>query len=102
MTITPLPWSRERDTRFSHDNSAGIRDAKGMFVATVLDHNRSDRDQEVEDTADFVVRACNSHDELVRVLQGLLDAYSISGPEQTIPTRVWWNDAREILAKAKG
>lgn len=54
---TPGPWARVPDERFRHDNSAGVRDATGSYVAAALDFNRSDRDAEVEANARLIAAA---------------------------------------------
>ena len=57
MRHTPGPWTREEGERFRHDQSAGIRSANGMYVATALDFNQVDRDEEVEANARLIAAA---------------------------------------------
>lgn len=54
---TPGPWSRARDERFRHDNSAGVRAANGLYIAAALDRNSCDLDEEVEANARLIAAA---------------------------------------------
>ena len=51
--------------------------------------------------ADYIVRACNAHDELVATLEGMV---TMAGIEAKAGSKSWANAAnlsREVLAKAK-
>ncbi len=54
---TKGPWMREEGERFKHDHSAPVKSANGKHVATALDFNRFDRDEEVEANARLIAAA---------------------------------------------
>ena len=85
---TPTPWS---------DNGNEIIDARGAVVGGAV----TDKD------AAFMIRACNSHDQLVSALRNLIaasDAYStVHAPDGDDVARMVryaeaFNNARAVLA----
>lgn len=95
VTHTPGPWTAdEPGRRFRHDNSAGVQGPNGMYVATALDFNRTDRDAEVEAN----VRLIAASPELLEALRSLCDDFEATvdpADETTAP-------ARALIAKATG
>ena len=67
QTHTPTPWTLNAERE-------KIEDADGEFVTRLsLSRYHDDRaDPIAEANAAFIVRACNSHDELVAALRALL------------------------------
>jgi len=63
---TPTPW----EIGISHTEEIAIRHPEGDCIATVCDLLEG----EAQANASFIVRACNSHDELVACLEDILDA----------------------------
>lgn len=61
---TPGPWTREKDERFKHDRSAGVKAASGQYIAAALDRNRYDLDEEVEANARLIAAAPDLLEEL--------------------------------------
>ena len=104
MTHTPTPWhvSAHWDSYYSpYYLLHGDVPADNEQTATSI------RDQH-EANAAFIVRCCNSHDELVKALEELLeDCDGWSNPETGAyrlfhPTMASLNKARKALAAAKG
>lgn len=54
---TPGPWKRIEGDRFKHDDSAGVTDGRGTYIACALDMNRYDKDEEVEANARLIAKA---------------------------------------------
>lgn len=79
-----------------------IRTRPGATIAMVFHNwNTAEFDErriswkEAEDTAAFIVLACNAHDDLVDALQALVDSFEKHRPKEL------WDAARAALAKAK-
>lgn len=90
---SPTPWS----VRPAHDGSFVIatgREAEGGVVA----RRNSGSGTSLADAA-FIVRAANSHDELVAALSALLAAYEYRVGDGLTPLIT---NARAALAKAEG
>jgi hypothetical protein len=105
---TPTPWTLEWEC----EDTGILKDANGEHI-THINGSRyfDDRQDEIaHENAAFIVRACNSHDELVKVLGDAvrrlesLDKYifKITGqqPEETALGEV--TRGKQALAKAKG
>ena len=100
---TPVPWSVDNmpDQRAMLD---GIETETWVAVGSELGHLAYCH----ETNAEFIVRACNCHGELVAVLEQLEDI--ISGVEAQADNsgidmreaRAWWIMASDIMKKAKG
>lgn len=105
---TPLPWKFHEDTRMIESEMPSLR---GEFEH-VCDF-RADLGGKVnEANAAFIVRACNSHDELANTLRRLAEkvkranAIQHSGgdvsPEDWSELYALQNEAFGVLAKATG
>lgn len=71
---TPGPWTRETGQRFREmvqPESAGVRGPNGNYVATALDFNRYDRDDEVEANARLIAAA----PDLLKALEALVTEF---------------------------
>jgi hypothetical protein len=94
---TPLPWSVSGlDKRYIchlSDNGTGM--PRSMSVARLVE-----RISETEANAEFIVRAVNSHDELVAVVEVTLRALTNPGPG-TPSHSALLTQLRAALAKAK-
>lgn len=99
---TPTPY------RLAGINDTAIIGKEGGVIANV--HNINVRMRQVEcqtvddarNTAAFIVRACNAHDELVAALSTMLGAAEIDCMDDK--SNVWRSamiDARAALAKVK-
>jgi len=88
---TKGPWTRQQGIRFKHDNSAPIKSATGMHVATALDFNNFDRDEEVEANAHLIAAAPELLDVLEQVMTCRIQA-----------TTKLLHQMKEVLLKAKG
>lgn len=100
---TPGPWTRTPEERFKHDSSAGIKGPNGNYLAAALDFNRTDRDEEVEANAEFIVRACNAHDELLAALEDIIETpvgHTTADCAKDLAACI--RIARAAIAKAKG
>lgn len=96
---TPGPWTREEGQRFRHDQSAGIKAADGLFVATALDKNRIDLDAEVEANARLIAAA----PELLDALKSaLLELERINKNIYVLVDHFVIEEIRGAIAKAKG
>ena len=87
MTHTPTPY---RVTGSEVNTSMWIVDAKNRRICTIktCDHDN--------DNAAFIVRCCNSHDQLVKTLQFVLD--DLNTDLDSITRAV----VQDVLAAAKG
>lgn len=96
---SPGPWTREPGQRFRHDESAGVKDATGIYCACALDRNRTDRDAEVEANARLIAAA----PELLAACEALLIATDqLSETVVVEPLASAEAAARAAIAKAKG
>ena len=83
---TPGPWmQRSRPTgkaRLERQIYAGESDTLGYIaecyspISSFNNYGGPKTVQEAEANAAFIVRACNSHDELVAMLEGVVTSYS--------------------------
>lgn len=96
---TPTPWT------FSEFGPISTATGNIHYVANIAKHGPSDTlDQEDKANAEFIVRACNCHDELVAFANRVATSYSVGGCsaqslERGLEELRW--AARAILAKAK-
>jgi len=83
MKHTPGPWTRIAGERFRHDQSAGVTEPGGNYIAAALDRNRFDLDEEVEANARLIasapelLAACEAQATLIRDLLKLASAEQI-------------------------
>lgn len=93
MSHTPTPWR-------TYAGRAIVFDADGNYVA-YCGQSHFIETEEQKANAEFIVRACNSHDELVAALEDLsgLCERAWDGIVIGKPIR---NTAKRVLAKAKG
>ena len=95
----PLPWHTENER-------INVWDELGCLVARVMLHRDTpEKWEETMCTADFIVRACNAHDDLLEACEQLLALL----PEAASP---YWpsyyrghptvTNAEAAIAKAKG
>ncbi len=89
---TPTPWELR--------GAATLRGANGDYVATLENNGRRAAN------AAFIIRACNSFDELVAALDGLSKAIGATRPDTSQPgwSLVLANllEAKSVIAKARG
>ncbi len=94
---TPTPYAIGIDTY--HSDKAQIINKDGQHIAYV------EISPEVG-TAEFIVRACNSYEELLEVYKALLDGVEGYECENGYITRYWKNDAiknaQKAISKAEG
>ncbi len=86
-THTPLPWTLHGN----HYINARIR-AGDTDIAMLADNGKSIENGMAN--ADFIVHACNSHYQLLAVLEVAVAC--------TAPSTAWVKEARAIIAKARG
>jgi hypothetical protein len=101
-THTPGPWSRTPGERFRHDSSAGVKGPNGLYVATALDFNRLDREDEVEANANLIAAA----PDLLEACEWLASWIDNEHPIWDLPDDIEICQLRqrleEALAKARG
>lgn len=109
---TPGPWHTERG--LSSTGATPIRDAERVNVAWVCGSDAIDgTPQKAKANAEFIVRACNAHDELVAALEkqvahteqlaGMANRFAAQlGLGKKVNPEDWTDQARAALAKAKG
>ena len=86
---TPTPWFVERDC--IHNNEVEILMLDGIV-------GKNSRPEEYKANAEFILRAVNCHDDLVKALDGLYS--SIKAGKLNLNQAL--ADTRAALAKAKG
>jgi hypothetical protein len=91
---TPTPWQVEGSI-YEH-MAAGIRGGSNRAIAQVWKGPRGHAN------AEFIVRACNAHDDLVAALKAIVDhnEASYSSEFELFATHV--REAKKALAKAEG
>jgi hypothetical protein len=94
---TPTPWL------ISRRSSTAIETGQGMLIASTGGYSDTGRDSEDihdEQTANaaLIVRAVNSHAELLEALETLVRFYRENDAAQVIPE---WEKARAAIAKAR-
>ena len=104
---TPIPWRvsgcRMR-TLSKHDNYLvvhGDEQERSPLIAEVF---TDDERLPVEANAEFIVRACNSHDKLLEALEGLTLLRTIKdGPHAgaVVIGPQGWHNAQDVLAEAR-
>ena len=97
---TPLPWHfQDEYIRADSENM----DDSGNVVADVYCKPSTTHAEIMEANAAFIVRACNSHDELVAALESMMPERIGYGQSMSIDMYLNAVDkARAALAKAKG
>lgn len=97
---TPLPWERQSTDCEGPDYGVSIIGSNlGGLVAAALPWSTEIEDGDfsrVEANAEFIVRACNSHYDLLEALQALVNSFEKHRPKK------YWDDARAAIAKATG
>lgn len=88
MTHTPTPWETRELL-----NGDQVISQKGAATAHTTVHVWNGKEEKA--TAQFIIAACNAHDELVRVLKTIL-----IWDDGNLPGDIL-EDARNALAKAK-
>ena len=68
---TPGPWKVDTDG-FNHYGLPRVLGSDGCIVAGVM---------QTQANAEFIVRACNAHDQLLEALRGLMDIAEIAMPD---------------------
>jgi len=74
-------------------------DGKGHWLAVVR-HNGEPTVEQITANAEFIVRACNMHDELVKVLQVVVDNWTSQFERNGHLAPQWVKEARAVLTKA--
>lgn len=105
-THTPTPWcisygQDQKTGEVAEYVSAEGRNMHGIKLATPWVEDAWDEDPEAKANARFIVKAVNSHDELVAALEGLVT------PDNSLPLTANAYDnaidnARQALATARG
>jgi selenocysteine lyase/cysteine desulfurase len=99
--ITQTPWSFQQDSITERDGCGYISDADGNHISHHGNINRS-RAENLANAA-FIVRAVNSHDVLVKALEGAEIAVAELCHDQN-PANECWNilsGVRAALASAR-
>jgi hypothetical protein len=86
---TPLPWSTHQSHVYAPD---------GAILAQVHNPGSKCTDYPLVANAEFIVRACNSHYELIEALEPLVGAATA----RALAGEAYIDDARAALAKARG
>ena len=91
MKHTRTPWflATGCSTTINIDDAKGLAGARNYYLATVT-HGDPD---ELQANAEFIVRACNSHDALVAALKAMCDHYGFKNPALQ-------NDAEKVARAA--
>ena len=102
---TPLPWTT-RKARPGHDRDVGIV-APGCagVIAECFEEFRAKGErhpEEAEANAEYIVRACNSHEELLEALRQIDNEAGCPAAEYMPALPRIWEIARAAIAKAKG
>lgn len=107
MTHTPTPWVYDEvcrsvlsvlsDPNNEFYNYDPYSDTEIEFTFICDFHNHPNK----ENNAAFIVKAVNCHDELLKALEGLANAYSFL-PEAVTGEGTWHNHAMVVISKAKG
>lgn len=93
-THTPGPWMS-----FDSGTKVITCDSESLLIAS-LEECEVETVAERKANAEFIVRACNSHEELVEALRDLLQ---VIATDELIPESVsYMQQARAALAKAEG
>ena len=87
---TPLPWKL-------HDGGAAITDSEGRLISSCYQVPKRTLFEEKANAA-FIVRACNSHYELLEAVEGLLRLVDILGQSQIQNQRDRLEYRKEVLA----
>jgi hypothetical protein len=105
---TPIPWYIEGESGNPHEAYIIVGDKQGSTIAWTsnsFDDSSNEEYISEEDTANaqFIIRACNSHDELLEALESVLSFdvdEAISAWED--PSQQALAMAHKAIAKAKG
>lgn len=93
---TPTPWE------IREHNYGNVRGAHGLFMvgnnAPIADGIYGRNISEADANADFIVKACNAHDDLVAVLEKITDEMT----RLNTVMKETWEEAQSLLAKARG
>lgn len=93
MEHSPLPWTASTS---SYELTNTVVAADGFRVAVLIDGNKERPPEEHAANAEFIVRAVNSHAELVKALEDLLTAHHHSRGDEYVDA------AYAALQSAKG
>jgi len=97
---SPRPWAVvDRDP----GASAKITDADGEFIAwaTYSRYQDDRRDPEARANVEYLIGACNAHDDLVNALRAVTDAFASDPVSCTGYQQKCLQDARATLAKVR-
>lgn len=92
-THTPTPWN----TGKTKLGDGAVYDANDKCVCVIVDPNKADIE-----TAAFIVRAVNSHEELIEALKGILNSTDCNLDDQSDETSQAMKKAYDVIAKAEG
>jgi len=108
---TPIPWYIEGESGNPHEAYIIVGDKQGSTIAWTsnsFDDSSNEEYISEEDTANaqFIIRACNSHDELLEALENLIGSGRLPECEvdESAEQRFYevWQQAEQAIAKAKG
>lgn len=98
---TPTPWEWLRDDRCTSKLKGCVVHAGSAIVAEVLAKAMINSQSKSEANAEFIVRACNSHDALVDALKKMViwhdSIHSWTRPHAPLPRLEAITAAREAL-----
>ena len=102
MTHTPTPWKYEK-----YGNDTDVNNTHEIFTDCETEYYIANVNRETNPVgnAEFIVRACNAHDDLVSALENLLSQYGTfpyAWSEKEINEDEDVIFARKAIAKAKG
>ena len=93
---TPTPWNAENAAGDFQALIYGVDDPTGKTIALTYTGNAD---------AEFIVRACNAHDELVDACRAFVSLWPVlpgyDKPKATPEVITVWNMAKQALAKAE-
>ena len=86
---TPTPPKAEHSpTPFKLGGIGDVTDANGIWIASVMGdhdgHKGFPTDEEGEANAEFIIRACNAHDDLLEACQSTLRSINDLKPNPTM------------------
>lgn len=97
---TPLPWRLYEGDDYI---SVGTTDPSDPLILDTIGQRSNDPDRPEDEqvaNAEFIVRAVNSHDDLLAVCRAVLDRHSYQGTGEPWPAL--FEAARAAVAKAEG
>lgn len=102
---TPTPWNLNDHQGYPVNSKEYIRDSNGLCIATVHEMADGIRNAELRaesaGNAAFIVRAVNSHEDMLEVLK-IVALFDPSNPNILIQMCAVRDEAKRAIAKAEG